>query len=135
MELPIVHHLLICRQASYDLNEPLTPYSLHHLAFRLRPPVGSDYPFVAAELWLFVRVEGEQTVEFWVEVVPVSDDGDEDELVAAYGPFIVSFGTEQNTVSRGWCLRGVPFPTSGWYQFRLTCAGELLATEWVYLEE
>jgi hypothetical protein len=135
MESPIVHHLLLCRRASYDLNEPVTPYSLHHLAFRLRPPVGSVYPFVAVELWLFVRVEGEQKVEFWVEVIPVADDGQENELVAAYGPLLVRFGTERNTVSRAWCLRGVPFPTPGWYEIRLTYAGELLATEWIYLEE
>jgi hypothetical protein len=90
---------------------------------------------VAVELWLFVRVEGEQKVEFWVEVIPVADDGQENELVAAYGPLVVRFGTERNTVSRAWCLRGVPFPTPGWYEIRLTYAGELLATEWIYLEE
>ena len=44
MESPIVHHLLLCRRASYDLSEPVTPYSLHHIAFRLRPPMGSGIP-------------------------------------------------------------------------------------------
>jgi len=135
MESPIVHHLLLCRRASYDLSEPVTPYSLHHIAFRLRPPMGSAYPFVAEEMWLFVRIEGEQWTEFWVEVVPVADHWLENELVAAYGPLVVQFGAERNTESRAWCLRGIPFPAPGWYEFRLTNAGELLATEWIYLEE
>jgi len=90
---------------------------------------------VAEEMWLFVRIEGEQWTEFWVEVVPVADHGLENESVAAYGPLVVRFGAERNTVSRAWCLRGVPFPTPGWYELRLTYAGELLATEWICLEE
>jgi hypothetical protein len=135
MDSPVVHHLLLCRRASYDLNERVTPYSLHQVVFRFRPPDGSGYPFVASELWLFARVEGEEKIEFWVEVTPFTDDGQENELVATYGPLVVLFGTERNTLSRAWCLRGVPFPSPGWYQFRLSCTGELLTTEWVYLEE
>ncbi len=135
MDSPIVHHLLVCRRASYDLSEPVTPYSLHQLVFRFRPPAGSDYPFVASELWLFARVESEQKVEFWVEVIQVADDGQDHELVATYGPLVVLFDVERSTVSRAWCLLGVPFPEPGWYEFRFICAGELLATEWLYLEE
>src|SRR5205809_332702 len=123
MEPPIVHHLLVCLWASYDLTEPVTPYSLHHLAFVLRAPAGSGYPLVARELWLFVRVEGEETGEFWVEVIPVTDEGQEDVATATYGPFVVPFGAERNAVSRAWCVRGVPFPTPGWYEFRLTSVG------------
>jgi hypothetical protein len=135
MDPPVVHHMLICRRSSYDLSERTTPYWLHQLVFRFRPPADAGYPFVASELWLFLRVEGEDTTEFWVEVVPAKDDWDVAELVAAYGPFVVPFGPDRNTMSRAWRLRGVPFSKPGWYEFRLTCAGELMATEWVYLEE
>ena len=38
VELPTVRHLLVSLGASYDLGDPVTPYSLHHLAFTLRPP-------------------------------------------------------------------------------------------------
>ena len=134
MDSPVVHHLLICIRASYDLSDPVTPYSLHHLAFQLRPPVGSEYPFVAAALWMFVQVEGEQTAEFWIEVIHSPDENTEDNLVAAYGPLGVHFGSEVIPVSRAWRLRGVPFPAPGWYEFRLTYGGDLQASEWVYLE-
>jgi hypothetical protein len=90
---------------------------------------------VATELWLFARLEGESECELWAEVVRSADDTDGEELVAAYGPFIVPFGAERNTISRAWCLWGVPFPRSGWYEFRLMQASESIATEWVYLEE
>jgi hypothetical protein len=135
MDPPVVHHMMLCLRASFDLHDPVTPYSLRNLAFRLRPPVGLGYPYTAEELWLFVRVEGEQATEFWVEVVQHMEDGREEELVAVYGPFLIPFGSERNSVSRAWCLRGVPFPEPGWYEFRLISAGELLATEWVHLEE
>jgi hypothetical protein len=135
MDPVVVHHLLVCLRARYDLGQPLAPYSLDNLTFRLRPSAGSEYPAVAAELWLFARVEGESECELWAEVVRSADDAVEEELVAAYGPFLVPFGAGRNTISRAWCLRGVPFPRSGWYEFRLALAGELVATEWVYLEE
>ncbi|MCI0703297.1 MAG: hypothetical protein L0241_19640, partial [Planctomycetia bacterium] len=109
------------------------PYSLHHLTFLLRPPADSGYPFVASELWLFTRVEGEDEAELWVELIRVLDDESEDELVTAYGPFLIRFGQDPRPLSRAWCLHGVPFPAPGWYEFRLTQAGELLATEPVYL--
>jgi hypothetical protein len=135
MEPVDVHHLLICRRASYDLRDPDTPYSLHHLVFLLRPPADSGYPFVASELWLFTRVEGEEEAEVWVELIRVAGDELDHELVTAYGPFIIRFGPDRVALSRAWCLRGVPFPASGWYEFRLTQAGELLAAESVYLED
>ncbi len=135
MESPIVYHLLLCRRASYDLREPVTPYSLHHVAFRLRPPAGSVYPFVAKELWFFVHVEGVEDCELWVELARLIEGDAGDELVAAYGPFIVRLDEVEGPLSRAWRLLGVPFVEPGWYEFRQMHTGEVLATEVVYLEE
>jgi hypothetical protein len=136
MEPVVVHHLLFCLEASYDLDDPVTPYSLHNLAFVLPAPTGTGYPGVAAELWVFARVEGEGDCDLWVEVfrTDAAEDG-EVELVAAYGPFRIPFGADLTAVSRAWKLLGVPFPAPGWYEFRLTQVGEVLATEFIYLLE
>ena len=134
MDSPVVHHLLVSRRVSYDWSDRVTPYSLHHLVFLFRPPAGSGYPFVASELWLFALVEGDNECELWVELVRLAGGQPDDELVAAYGPFVVRLGPEQGPLSRAWRLLGVPFPTPGWYEFRLLHTGELLATETIYLE-
>ncbi len=133
MELQ-VHHLLVSLGASYDLHDPVTPYSLHHLAFSLRPQEGDTYPLVGLELWLFVRIEGTGDHDLWVDLVGPVDEDSVDEPIATYGPFVVRFGSEIVSVSRAWHLRGVPFPSPGWYEFRLTCAGEVLAVEPIFLE-
>jgi hypothetical protein len=52
MDSPIVHHLMVCRRANYDVTDLVAPYSLHHLVFRFEPPEGSGYPFIASELWV-----------------------------------------------------------------------------------
>lgn len=131
MELPFVRHLLVSLGASYDLTAPITPYSLHHLVFAMKPGQGLGYPLVLSEMWMFARIEAVGDHEFWAEVYRLEDS--EDELMAAYGPFVVPFGSG-SAVSRAWCLRGVPFPVPGWYEFRLSCGGHVVATEPVSLE-
>lgn len=135
MDSPIVHHLMLCRRASYELTDSITPYSLHHVVFRLRPPIDSGYPIVVSELWLFARLEGENEVEVWVEVAPLEDGGDDENAVATYGPIVIHFGSDRRSMSRAWKLRGIPFPASGWYEFRVVNAGQILANEWIHLEE
>ena len=133
VELPTVRHLIVSLGARYDLADRDTPYSLDHLAFNLRPPAGLGYPFSMSALWLFARLEGEGTHELWAEVYRLGEA--EGELLAAWGPYVVPFGPDVRHLSRAWRLRGVPFFTPGWYAFRLTAGGGLLATESVYLEE
>ena len=78
--------------------------------------------------------------ECWVEVHQVSEPqlSEEEEwetLTAVYGPFVASFGTTPQSLSRGWHIRGVPFPAPGWYEFQLMTKGVVLAQEPVYLED
>ena len=136
MEPIIVWHFLICRRASYDLADPVAPYSLHNVVFQLRPEPGETYPLPGMDLWAFVRLEGEDEHEFWVDVVRLTDDDEyEEDSVTTYGPLIVPFGDNRRPLSRAWYLRRVPFPIPGRYQFRLRQGDEMLAVETVYLED
>jgi hypothetical protein len=103
--------------------------------FHLGPETGETYPLDGIDLWVFVRFEGDGEHEFWVEVMRLLDDGEEPELVTAYGLYRVPFGPERIHLSRAWKLRSVSFPVPGWYEFRLTGADEILAAEQIYLGE
>lgn len=131
MDPIVARHLLVSLAAHYDFTEPFAPYSLHHLLFQYGPADGTSYPFVLSELWLFTRLEGAGTHDLWVDILRLTD-GD---LMATYGPFLVPFGSDPVSVSRAWCLRGVPFEAAGWYEFSLRCGEDILATEPVYLQE
>jgi len=69
------------------------------------------------------------------EIMRLTDDDEEPELVVAYGLYRVAFGPERIRVSRAWQIRRLPSPSPGWYEFRLTRAGEILAFEQIYLGE
>ncbi|MCE9564351.1 MAG: hypothetical protein K8U57_20130 [Planctomycetes bacterium] len=136
MEPVIVHHFLVCRRATSDFSQPDNPYSLHNVVFQLSPEAGEAYPLDGIDLWVFVRFEGEDEHEFWVDVVRVaSDDEYEVEEITTYGPLIVPFGHAPRTVIRAWYLRGVPFPIAGVYEFRLRQGSEIIAVETIRLEE
>ena len=138
MELPIVRHFLVCLGVEYEWNQPAAPYCLRNLVFR--HPSDQGYPLVVPDLWVFVRTDGVGDREFWIEVHRVGEPdrgpavNSDESLVAAYGPYCLQFGVEPKSFSRGWHLRGVPFPESGWYEFQLITDGELIAREPVYLE-
>lgn len=135
MSEPVVRHFLVCRRVEYDLDDRLAPYSLRNVVFEFGPPEGSSYPFAASELWLFAQIDATGRHEFWVDVLRSDDAEDEHEPLATYGPFVVWFGDNVTGVTRGWYLRRVPFPEPGWYEFRLSCEGETLASESIYLED
>jgi hypothetical protein len=136
MEPVVVYHFMLCRRASYDLGDPVAPYSLHNVVFELRPAVGSGVASPGTDLWVFVRLEGEGEQEFWIEVFcQTEDDEDEwEELLAAYGPYVVPFGSDRRTLSRAWHLLCVPLHLTGIYQFRFLHGGELLAVETIRVE-
>lgn len=139
MREPVVRHFLVCRRAEYDWGEPSAPYILRNVMFVYRPP-GETYPTVKDDLWLFARLEGEGDHELWIEVVQVAEpdeppDDTTDTLTAAYGPHLVRLGPTRASLSRGWHVRGVPFPQPGWHEFRLTAADIILAREPIYLED
>jgi hypothetical protein len=99
-----------------------------------------EYRGPGRPLWLFGRLDGVGEHELWVEVVGVSHPDDPPDaasaaVVAAYGPFVVRFGAVRKSLSRGWRLRGTPFPDPGWYECRVLAAGTILAREPVYLED
>ena len=121
MEPVVVYHFMLCRRASYDLGDPVAPCS------------GVASP--GTDLWVFVRLEGEGEQEFWIEVFrQTEDDEDEDELLAAYGPYVVPFGDDRRTLSRAWHLLCVPLHLTGIYQFRFLHGGEMLAVETIRVE-
>lgn len=140
MSTPAVRHLLVCGRVEYDPRVPLAPYTLRNLVFRYRLPEGSSFPILAPELWLYVRIDGRGQREVWIEVVRVDHPDDPPDaasstVVAAYGPFLIRFGRARTSLSRGWCLRCVPFPEAGWYEFRVLFGGKILAREPIYLED
>lgn len=133
---PIANHFLLCLHAEYDSADPVTPYSLFNLVFRLRPPPGQDYPFALDELWLFGDFEADGFREFWVDVIRDADAAAEvwePELLATYPALALQFGIGPARRSGAWRVRGVPFPTPGPYTFRLYCEGRTLAEESVQL--
>jgi len=140
MSTPVVRHFLLSLEAEYDRNEPLAPYTLRNLLFRYRPPVGAGYPYVLPDLWMFALLVGTGRQEVWLEVYyrgsadADPDDETEPDPVAAYGPFVAYFGTEEVALPRSWHLRSVPFGHPGWYEFLLLHEGVTLAAELVYLE-
>lgn len=140
LEELFVRHFLVCLGMDYDWGEPFAPYCLRNVLFRYGPGPGELYPLSISDLRLFARLEGEGDHELWVEVVRIggADDALEDaadDLLAAYGPYTVRLGPVYSGLSRGWHVHGVPFPTPGWYEFRLTAADLILAREPIYLED
>lgn len=133
MEPVVVYHFVLCRRASYDLGDPVAPYSLHNMVFELGP---ADTP-LDTDLWVFVRLEGEGEQEFWIEVFrQTEDDEDEaEELLAAYGPYVVPFGGQRQTLSRAWHLLCVPVHLAGIYEFHFLHGSEPIAVETIRVEE
>ncbi|WP_439626475.1 hypothetical protein [Gemmata sp.] len=136
MEPVVVYHFVLCRRASYDLGDPVAPYSLHNVVFQLGPEAGETYPLAGIDLWVSARLEGEDGHEFWIDVVRITgDDEFSEELITAYGPLIAPFGSDRRTMSRAWHLRRVPFDVPGLYEFRLMQGDEILAVASIRLED
>jgi hypothetical protein len=136
---PTVRHFLACLGVDYEFAQPLAPYTLRNVVFRLEPPPGQGYPFVLSDLWLFALLMGIGLQELSIEVFRHDDeteDGDEvePELVAAYGPLHLRFGNEETHVQHAWHLRAVPFDRPGWFEFRVLHEDLVIAAEWLQLE-
>lgn len=130
---PVVRHFLVCRRVKYDPRIPWAPYSVRTVIFNRRPTRG--YPVVLPAVWTFTHIEGTGSHEFWIEVVPYPDDEDDrPEAVASYGPYLVHLGPTPARLSRGWRLRGVPFPAPGMYSFDFTLGGVVRAQHFIWLE-
>lgn len=131
---PVVRHFLLCHSVRYDFGVPRAPYSVENVLYRHRIGDDESFPLVLGEVWLFARIEGTGTREFWVEVKPPPGTGASD-AVATYGPYRVQLGATKSGISRAWRLRGVPCPESGLYWVRFLFEGEPLATHPVLLED
>jgi hypothetical protein len=131
---PVVRHFLLCHHVRYDPGVPRAPYSIENVLFRHRLGEDEAFPLVLDEVWLFARIEGTGTREFWVDVKPYPGAGGAD-AQATYGPYRVNLGPRKTGLSRAWCLRGVPFQESGLYTFRFLLDGRPLATQPVLLED
>ncbi len=138
MELPIVRHFLVCLQMGYDWTEPSGPYCLENVLFGPSLPAGVTFPAAAIDLWIFATIEGIDQHELWIDLALHADEPGEEregDDLATYGPFLVTFeGSEATAIQRGWHLRCVPLPRSGWYEFRLSTQGEIIASESILME-
>ncbi|HEX4612527.1 MAG TPA: hypothetical protein VH092_30315 [Urbifossiella sp.] len=133
---PVVRDFLLCHHVRYDPTIPRAPYSIENVLFRHRLSDDESFPLVVDELWFFTRIEGSDSHDIWIDVSPVPEEGgDPADVLASYGPFPDHLGRTRVGKSRGWRLRGVPFPHPGMYTFRLLVAGEVLAQQHVYLED
>ena len=131
---PVVRHFLLCHHVRYDPRVPRAPYSIENVLFRHRVADDETYPLVVDEVWLFARIEGVGTHEFWVEVVPFARDGSQD-ATATYGPYRVNLGPTKTGVSRAWRLRGVSVPSPGLYSFRFLLDRRPLSSAFVLPED
>ncbi len=130
-------NLMVCRQMTYDANDAVAPYSLNHVLARIRRVVPTSL-LVAQPVYLYAEFFGEPgEYEIWIDLVEIGYDGDSGGIeVTTYGPFDLALFPGAFVSSRFYCLKHVPFPGVGLFEFQLKVAGvfEPLLTHRIYVE-
>ena len=130
-------NLMLCRQVTYDTNDITAPYSLHHVLTRFRRSVSTS-ALVTHPIYLYVEFFGQPgEYEIWIDLVEIGYDGDSGGIeVTSFGPFDLTVLSGTFVCSRFYCLKRVPFPGAGIFEFQLRAAGifEPLTTHRIYVE-
>jgi hypothetical protein len=131
-------NLMLCRQVSFDRSNPESPYTLVNVLTQIALPTPSQ-SFLAQPINLYVEYFGPPGFyEVWIDMVALGYDvyGEPTE-VTSYGPFVLELIAGRYVNSRFYCLRYVPFPSGGVYEFQLRVAGvfEPLATQSLFVED
>ena len=117
-------NLMLCRRVSYEANDIAAPYSLHHVLTRICRVAASSV-LINQAIYLYAEFFGQVgEYEIWIDLVEIGYDGDSSVTeVTSYGPFDLTIFPDTYVCSRFYCLKHVPFPNSGVFEFRLSAAG------------
>ena len=130
-------NLMLCRQITYDTYDIASPYSLHHVLTRIRRVTNAS-ALVTQPIYLYAEFFGTTgDYEIWIDLVEIGYDVDSVEAeVTSYGPFDLTVMPDTFVCSRFYCLKHVPFPKMGVFEFRISAAGVLepLTTHRFYVE-
>lgn len=131
-------NLMLCRQVTFDVKNPDTPYSLLRILTHIGLPARTP-KLTARPICLYVEFFGPPgEYEVWIDMVALGYDvyGEPIE-VTSYGPFLLDIRTGRFVHSRAYYLRHVPFPSGGIYEFQLRVAGvfDALITQTLFVEE
>jgi hypothetical protein len=101
----------LCHHVRYDSDVPRAPYSVEYLLFRHRIGEAESFPLVLDEVWFYVRLEGTSSHDFWVEVGPAPDDGDDPaDALGGVRPVPGSLRTDAGRVLAGLAASRHPVP-------------------------
>ncbi len=130
-------NLMLCRQVTYDTNDIAAPYSLHHVLTRIRRVMNTS-ALITQPIYLYAEFFGAPgDYEIWIDLVEIGyDAGSGEAEVTSFGPFDLTVLPDTFVCSRFYCLKHVPFPNAGVFEFRLNAAGvfEPLTTHRFYVE-
>ena len=119
--LPTVRLMFACDHAEYLAEEEKwvlkNPWSVVAL------PEGAKFPFRVHEFWVYAQLAGGiGTVEVMVEMCEVKPDGTR-RLCGRSAVQAIDFDELHRLggIDFAFRLKRVPFPSSGLYEFRLTC--------------
>lgn len=112
---PTVRHLIACRRPNPI--DPAYREAILRMVFALRPPAGTDYPFLLPELHVFAQVAGGVgTFELSVDLYRMEADP---VLVVASPPIEFTFEDRVAGYSFFRGFRMIPFARPGLYEFHL----------------
>ena len=131
-------NLMLCREVAYDATLGESPYSLLRMLTHIGLPSRSP-KLTAQPICLYVEYFGPPgEYEVWIDMVALGYDVyGEPAQVTSYGPFLLEILAGRFVHSRFYCLRYVPFPGGGVYEFQLRVAGvfDPLITQTLFVEE
>ena len=131
-------NFILCRGVTFDAKHPEAPYTLHNLLSMVRI-VDPEALSTTKPIYAYLEFFGPAGLyEVWLDLVSLEYDtyGEEFELTN-YGPFSLALPEGKFVQGRCYCLRHVPFFSTGLYEFQLRIAGlyHTVASQSLFVEE
>ena len=118
-----VKQFVVCRAAPWEGPAgPRTPRTLEGVCHRIGVPPGTEFPFEVENLWTYLRLfnmnAGAGTVPMYLGLI-WTDAPRGPRRMWTRSHVRIPFRSDRMVVETAVSVRGIAFPGSGWYEFRL----------------